>query len=206
MKAVAVFTSILATVSAFAPAKIGSSRAVSQLAAEKSKALPFLPYPPNLKGYVGDNGFDPLRISDYVPMDYLRESELKHGRIAMAAVAGFIAVDMGMRVVPTPDGWSDLTAITAHDALVKSGTMGQLLLFFGLTEMIAYISLSQMLQGSGREAGNFGFDPLSLMSKLNVEKQNEMKLKELTNGRAAMLAFAGAITQAVLYQKGFPYF
>ena len=48
------------------------------LNAEKSPAVPFLPYPENLKGYIGDDiGFDPLRISDYFPMDYLRESELK---------------------------------------------------------------------------------------------------------------------------------
>jgi light-harvesting complex I chlorophyll a/b binding protein 1 len=48
------------------------------LKAEKSPAVPFLPYPENLKGYVGDDvAFDPLRISDYIPMDYLRESELK---------------------------------------------------------------------------------------------------------------------------------
>ena len=48
------------------------------LNAEKSPAVPFLPYPENLKGYTGDDiGFDPLRISDYFPMDYLRESELK---------------------------------------------------------------------------------------------------------------------------------
>jgi hypothetical protein len=46
--------------------------------AEKSPAVPFLPYPPNLKGYTGDDiGFDPLLISNYFPMDYLREAELK---------------------------------------------------------------------------------------------------------------------------------
>lgn len=48
------------------------------LNAEKSPAVPFLPYPANLKGYTGDDiGFDPLRVSDFIPMDYLRESELK---------------------------------------------------------------------------------------------------------------------------------
>jgi hypothetical protein len=139
-------------------------------------------------------------------MDYLRESELKHGRIAMAATAGWVAVDLGLRVFPVPEGWAELTPVTAHDALVKTGSMGQLLLFFGLTEMLAYISLSQMLQGSGREAGNFGFDPLNLMGKLSEEKKKEMKLKELTNGRAAMLAFAGIVTQSVLYGKSFPYY
>ena len=50
----------------------------SVLNAGKSPAVPFLPEAENLKGYVGDDiGFDPLRISDYFPMDYLREAELK---------------------------------------------------------------------------------------------------------------------------------
>ncbi|MGK3750555.1 MAG: hypothetical protein ACI8RD_002855 [Bacillariaceae sp.] len=54
------------------------SKATTALNAKKSAALPFLPYPENLAGYVGDDiGFDPLRISDYFPMDYLREAELK---------------------------------------------------------------------------------------------------------------------------------
>jgi hypothetical protein len=54
------------------------SKATTALNAKKSAALPFLPYPENLTGYVGDDiGFDPLRISDYFPMDYLREAELK---------------------------------------------------------------------------------------------------------------------------------
>jgi hypothetical protein len=60
------------------PYLIFSASKVTALNAEKSPAVPFLPYPENLKGYVGDDiAFDPLRISDYFPMDYLRESELK---------------------------------------------------------------------------------------------------------------------------------
>jgi light-harvesting complex I chlorophyll a/b binding protein 1 len=55
-----------------------ASKAATALNAEKSPAVPFLPYPENLRGYVGDDiGFDPLGISDYFPMDYLREAELK---------------------------------------------------------------------------------------------------------------------------------
>ena len=57
---------------------IASKATTSALNAGKSPAIPFLPEAENLKGYVGDDiGFDPLRISDYFPMDYLREAELK---------------------------------------------------------------------------------------------------------------------------------
>merc|ERR1719413_279391 len=69
------FAALLGSAAAFAPAP--ASKASTALSAEKSPAVPFLPYPENLKGYVGDDiGFDPLRISDYFPMDYLREAEL----------------------------------------------------------------------------------------------------------------------------------
>ena len=71
------FAALLGSAAAFAPAP--ASKASTALSADKSPAIPFLPYPQNLKGYVGDDiGFDPLRISDYFPMDYLREAELKY--------------------------------------------------------------------------------------------------------------------------------
>ena len=37
------------------------------------------------------------------------------------------------------------------------------------------------------------------------EEINDMKLKEIKNGRLAMLAFSGVVTQAVLTQGPFPY-
>lgn len=192
-----------------------------------SEALPFLEYPPNLAGYVGDAGFDPLRFSDFVPMDFLREAELKHGRICMMATAGFAAVDCGLRVYPTPEAYEGLTSVTAHDALVKQGAMGQLLLWFSLAEIIASVAVMQMMEGSGRQPGDYGFDPIGFLKDVSKEKKEEMMLKELTNGRLAMIAFsgmvscllwmsrdssvlvltfvAGQVTQAVLTQGPFPY-
>jgi hypothetical protein len=35
-------------------------------------------------------GFDPLGFSNWIDVRWLREAELKHGRIAMLAVVGFI--------------------------------------------------------------------------------------------------------------------
>jgi len=137
-------------------------------------------------------------------MDYLAEAEIKHGRICMLAWLGFVVVDLGVRVYPVPAGWEGVSAAGAHDPAAATGAMGQILLFACLLEMLSYIGVSQMLQGSGRKPGYFGFDPLNLYPKTE-DKQKEMQLKEIKNGRLAMLAFSGVVTQAVLTGKGFPY-
>jgi len=179
-----------------------TGKATIALNAEKSPAMPFLPYPENCKGYVGDDtGFDPLRISDYFPMDYLRESELKHGRIAQLAVVGFILVDAGLVVHPLGQG---LSSVQAHDAMVANGVMGNALVFIGLFEMVGYLAVAEMLQGSGREPGDFNFGTNFLEGK-SESQIKDMKYKELANGRLAMMAIGGICTQAVLYDKGFPY-
>jgi len=202
----ALLASVLGSASAFTPAStVTGARATSALnAAEKSPALPFLPYPENLKGYVGDVGFDPLGISNYVPMDYLREAELKHARMCMLAWTGWVAVDSGLRVTPIPEGLEGATARTAHDLAVAQGGMGQIFFFIGILEMTSWLGISAMLQGSGRAPGDFGFGTKFLEGK-SEEKQNEMKLKELKNGRLAMMAFGGVVTQSVLNDSGFPY-
>lgn len=57
--------------------------------AGKSKAMPFLSQPANLDGSMpGDVGFDPLGITSVFDVKWMREAELKHGRICMLAVAG----------------------------------------------------------------------------------------------------------------------
>jgi len=181
------------------------ARASTELNYEKSEALPFMPYPENLKGYVGDVGFDPLRFSDFAPMDFLREAEIKHGRICMLAWVGFVAVDTGFRIYPFPDAYEGLTSVTAHDALVEQGAMSQIFLWCGLAEVISTIAVIQMLEGSGRAPGDYGFDPLGFLKGKSEEDVNEMKLREIKNGRLAMLAFSGIITQSVLTQGPFPY-
>jgi hypothetical protein len=139
-------------------------------------------------------------------MDFLREAELKHGRMCQLAVVGFAAVDgLGLRVYPLPDAYEGLTAVTAHDALIQQGAMAQLLLWISLAETVSTVAVIQMLEGSGRAPGDFGLDGGFLKGKGETYIA-EMKEKELVHCRLAMFAFSGMVTQAVLTQGPFPYF
>ena len=40
---------------------------------------------------------------------------------------------------------------------------------------------------------------------MTEEQFSEMQLRELKNGRLAMLAIGGVVTQDALFEKGFPY-
>merc|ERR1719276_80417 len=182
-----------------APARPATQLSAEVSSVERSPAMPFLPRPQKLKGMVGDKGFDPLGLSDWVPVEWLRESELKHGRVCMLAVVGFVATDLGFRL---PGEMHNVASINAHDMAVDMGAMTQIGIWIAVAECIGYLAILEMLDGSGRQPGDFGFDPL----QIGGANDPEMQLKELENGRLAMLAFSGIVTQAVLTGKGFPYF
>lgn len=193
---------------------------------QRSKSVPFLPRPKNLDGsMVGDVGFDPFYLSS-IPKNFagflqppsweetkglptlywMRESELKHCRIAMFAVAGWIATDLGFRLPFEQFSASNIpTGYNAHDILVNQGTMTVMLLFIGFVEFCTGAALVEVSKGeSDREAGDFGFDGGFLKGK-SKEAIDDLKLKELSNGRLAMLAFGGIATQTALGHTEFPY-
>jgi light-harvesting complex I chlorophyll a/b binding protein 1 len=117
------------------------------------------------------------------------------------AIVGYIAVDNGFVVHPLGQG---LTSATAHDALVEKGVMGNALVFIGIFEIVSWLAIAEMLQGSGREPGDFGFGT-GLLNGKSEEQINKLKYQELKHGRLAMMAFSGAVTQSVLFDVGFPY-
>jgi len=168
--------------------------------AEKSPSVPFLPKPENLSpSDPGYKGFDPLGLTDYLSADFMKEAEIKHCRVAMLAFLGWIVTDFGI-VLPGRN-WSP---IEAHDQAIKIGSLQQVLIFVSIAEIFSSFAVIQMLNGSGRKPGYFGFDPLGFVK----DEQSAKKFgdNEIENGRAAMLAFGGIVTQAVLYGKSFPYF
>lgn len=86
-------------------------------------------------------------------MPWFRECEIRHGRTAMLAVVGFIATDF-VRVPGDMYSFESIPkTIDAHDALLKSGPMYQLLLFIGLWDMVITAPAAVAASKGEREAG-----------------------------------------------------
>ncbi|KAL7542019.1 hypothetical protein ACHAXR_011446 [Thalassiosira sp. AJA248-18] len=177
---------------------------------ERSASMPFLPRPINLDGsYVGDVGFDPFYLSS-IPKNFMREAELKHGRVCMLAWTGWLAADGAFGPVPfrfPAAVYHDVpSSYEAHDIMVAQGSLGFMLFAIGFIEFCTSAVLVEVSKGeSDREAGDFKLDPLQFLKGKSKEEIDTMKLKELQNGRAAMLAFSGVVTQAALGGTEFPY-
>jgi len=180
------------------------SRSMAPSMKDPKLAIPFLPRPKMLDGsMVGDVGFDPLRLSELIPLSWAREAELKHGRICMLAWAGYVAVDLGFREPHAPQ----VSSALAHDVSVANGSFQLLLIVLVTIELFAGVPKAFQLMNDPNASGPgvYYFDPLGFNAKGTPESKALMELKELTNGRAAMLAFSGVVTQSVLTGGGFPY-
>jgi len=197
----------------------------------RSKSVPFLDQPKALTGkYPGDVGFDPLGLSNIysdkdwseqvVPdlwpepagrtkistIDWMREAEVKHGRISMLAVLGWVAVDFGARFPGAPEAYTSIpNSLAAHKLAVENGSMGVLLLLVSILEFANGAAIFDQAKGSGRQPGDFSFDPLGFGK--DAKARERYATSEIKNGRLAMLAFSGIVTQAALFpDKTFPYF
>mmetsp|Transcript_2193 Transcript_2193/g.7330 ORF Transcript_2193/g.7330 Transcript_2193/m.7330 type:complete len:200 (-) Transcript_2193:182-781(-) len=167
----------------------------------KSQALPFMDAPAPLDGSMaGDKGFDPLNLSGSFDIKWMREAELKHGRVCMLAWVGYVAVDNGFYVPFAPH----VSSLAAHDAAVKAGPMLGLLLAVGAIEAISYNAIAEMMSGeTDRRPGDFYLDPFNMCS--TPEKLESMLEKEISHCRLAMFAFSGVVTQSALTGGAFPY-
>merc|ERR1719199_216519 len=172
----------------------------------KSRALPWQECPAHMEGMIGNAGFDPLGLSTPKNIKWMREAEIEHGRLCMLAWTGYVAVDLGIKFPGTTHSgipFADLSSFTAHDATARYELFFALLLT-GTCETIKFSPIYDMMTNpnSDRKPGDFGFDPLKLLTPDNEE---QYKTAELTHGRAAMLAFGAVVTQSALGHPAFPY-
>jgi len=119
---------------------------------------------------------------------WLREAELKHGRMSMMAIVGIMFQEAGLHDpywAPAGVPWYD--APTAAPPLASYG----LLVFMGLVEGSNSAGMMDLWNGQTdtREPGDYGWGKSFLST--DPVAADKMRLKELKNGRLAMLAFAG---------------
>uniref|UniRef100_A0A7S3BE27 Light harvesting protein n=1 Tax=Haptolina ericina TaxID=156174 RepID=A0A7S3BE27_9EUKA len=170
--------------------------------------------------------WDPLQLADQefwgtsneATIGFLRESEIKHGRIAMFGFVGYIVHENDIRTqgdaiaqaVPT-----GLSAPAVWDALPEIAKW-QIILFVGVMEALRENKAVLAGDGekhymSGGKPGYFPtfdmvphptplnlFDPFGNMKAKTEESKARGRLVELNNGRLAMIGLFGFLSEATV--------
>jgi len=140
--------------------------------------------------------WDPMRFSELYKVSgnnpdvaWLREAELKHGRMSMLAIVGVMVQSAGIHFPGNADiSFDNADWATAPQSLPPAA-WGQVLLFIGLVEGQNSVGLFDLWNGvtTGREPGCYGPAFGSELLSKDPVAADKMRLKELKNGRLAML-------------------
>jgi len=150
--------------------------------------------------------WDPMSFSELYKVSgnnpdvaWLREAELKHGRMSMLAIVGVMVQSAGVHFPGNADisfeGGADWA--TAPTTLPPAA-WGQVIAFIGIMEGVTSQGLFNLWFGdtSIREPGDLGFGSKMLSS--DPAAADKMRLKELKNGRLAMMAIMGVAFNHVI--------
>jgi len=165
-----------------------------------SLALPFMDRPAALTGELaGDVGFDPLGFAkDKETLFKMREAEVKHARLAMLAAAGWPISELMDSTIAKVFNAPALVDSADRVPSLLNGGLGKVSplywgIVIGLSAAIDLYGISR--QGTaGYIPGDLGFDPLGLYPK-SPEERKDMQLREIKNGRLAMIAVTGFAIQ-----------
>ena len=145
--------------------------------------------------------FDPFGLSvgkNEETLKWYRAAELKHARICMLAFLGLAIsplIQLPDPVFQTTGGFSAVTSLME----TRPEAIWQILL--GL----AAIETSSLFKNGQGEAGDYNWDPLNFKSKYGLDDENSlraMQLRELKNGRLAMLGTSALLLQEYVDGKG----
>jgi hypothetical protein len=179
-----IFASLLASAAAFAPAAQKSSSTALNMAFESE-----------LGAQAPLGFFDPLGMladADQERFDRLRYVELKHGRICMLGVVGYLTTYAGVRLPGDIDmsgtkfsdigaGWDGSFAVPVAGAI-------QVLLFVGALEL----AVMKDVTGESEFPGDFRNGALDFgWDSFDAEAQASKRAIELNNGRAAQMGLLG---------------
>eukprot|EP00588_Corethron_pennatum_P003080 CAMPEP_0194298854 /NCGR_PEP_ID=MMETSP0169-20130528/60399_1 /TAXON_ID=218684 /ORGANISM="Corethron pennatum, Strain L29A3" /LENGTH=243 /DNA_ID=CAMNT_0039048893 /DNA_START=526 /DNA_END=1257 /DNA_ORIENTATION=+ len=233
MKFLLALTLIIGSAAAFTPlpvAKLASARLMADAVAEDAPAeeaeveelAPVVPLPmciskaevlaePNTVEF--GSLWDPAGLADIgsdETMAWYRHSEIKHGRVAMAAFVGWWAVGAGLRLPgDLMEGISFASVpskgLEAWDA-VPGFAKVQMLLFAGLIEFHDELFYSRRGDGlhylrggvPGKNMCPGVFDPLGISEGRSEEAKARGRSVEIKNGRLAMIGIASLWMAAVI--------
>ncbi len=189
MMKLALLATLAGSAAAFAPAQTGTRS--TALNADFSKELGVqMPL-----GYFG-GGF--LKDADQERVDRLREVELKHGRISMLAVTGYLVTYAGYRfpgAEDIPAGFAAWPALYASDD--GKQVLAQMFLFLVTAEIANrsadWLDVEPEFVGDYRNGAlDFGWDKFDDATKL------KKRAIELNNGRAAQMGILGLMVHEKL--------
>uniref|UniRef100_A0A7S2I7V7 Uncharacterized protein n=1 Tax=Helicotheca tamesis TaxID=374047 RepID=A0A7S2I7V7_9STRA len=192
MKVAACLLALAGSAAAFAPAA---------QQARSSTALADKPFADALGAQAPLGLFDPLGLiadGDQEKFDTLREYELKHGRVSMLAVVGYLVTAAGIRF-PGAEGIPD--GLKAFPALLDSRDGVNVLLQMGAFFVVAEIvnrdadwldNEAEFVGDYRNGALDFGWDKFDDATKM------KKRAIELNNGRAAMMGIWGLVTHEMM--------
>mmetsp|Transcript_23886 Transcript_23886/g.36325 ORF Transcript_23886/g.36325 Transcript_23886/m.36325 type:complete len:204 (-) Transcript_23886:110-721(-) len=180
-----VVATLVASAAAFAPVSQRASSPTAISAANK--------FANELGAQAPLGFFDPMGFlgpEDDTQFQWLREAEIKHGRISMLAVVGYLTTYAGYRIpgmedVPCGFGVFDKTVYTTDLALNNvRWTIATMLI------------LETAIVKDGYDLAEFPGDYLNGFGKIrwdgrSADFQYSSRAKELNNGRAAMMGILG---------------
>ena len=142
---------------------------------------------------VGNKGFDPLNCATNLQtLKQYREAEIKHGRLAMLAAAGWPVSELVQPYLAKALGQPDLLAAGEKAPSLVNGGLDKVnpLFFMGIIIFSATVEATalKLTRTPDFIPGDLGFDPLSLYTGKDASVKRDLELKELNNGRLAMLA------------------
>lgn len=205
--------------------RAGAARPVAKVAAmkvvaEQASWMPGSKHPAHLDGSLpGDFGFDPLNLGkDPENLKWYVQAELVHARFAMLGTAGILIPEALTKAgalnvpvwfeagaAPGAVGISDFKSLLAIQLILMGWVETKRYMDFKTPQSQgaegSFLGFESVLGGSG-ENGYPGaaFDPFGFAKE--PEKAAELKLKEIKNGRLAMISMLGYYGQAVATGKG----
>ncbi|KAJ1449737.1 putative plastid light harvesting protein [Pelagophyceae sp. CCMP2097] len=202
----------------FATSLILCASSAAALVAQPTKAARTVVVSAAAKDMVGVSGplgfFDPLGLSKDLEsgrLAFYKEAEIKHGRVAMLATVGFL-VQESVHFTSGPFAGIDSPSyVSFEQGSLKGGLWFLLALAAGNAEEKSVLSFEE-LDGAwtaeqnkdklwrvkqDRVPGDIGFDPLKI-KPTNAAELKSIQLKEINNGRLAMIGIAGMIAQELV--------